>query len=316
MSEQLKDKCAVCGGYLFSDDDIVHCPECGAPHHRDCYAAVGHCGMQEYHGTEKQYSNSDTEKQIEEKGNICNRCGKPLPQDSKYCPFCAKSVDETDTNNDEQDFISFGPGGIRIDPYGGVDKESEIDGVKVKILARFVAFTPNRIIPKFKKFFDSGKRVSWNWMGFISPFSHAFFRKMNGAFFAYLLLEITAYVLITPFYNLLLSANLPINYTTSQLSEYVANNMEHFMNPAALLMATLGFLLLIGMRVYAGLFNDWHYMRHSIGSVKAIQKNTEEEEEIQLRKKGGVRPFLAFLFLMASTYFSSVIPAIVSSFLL
>ena len=49
MSEQLKDKCAICGSYLFDDDDIVYCPECGAPHHRDCYNTVGHCGKEDMH---------------------------------------------------------------------------------------------------------------------------------------------------------------------------------------------------------------------------------------------------------------------------
>lgn len=312
MSEQLKDKCAICGGYLFSDDDIVHCPECGAPHHRDCYATVGHCGKLGQHGKEivEDSAEPETEQKIK-----CPRCGKELPHDIKFCPFCAKSFTEEKTN-EEQDFVSFGPGGIKIDPYGGVDKESEIDGVKVKTLARFISFTPNRILPKFKKFYETGKRISWNWMGFISPFSHAFFRKMNGAFFTYLLLEITAYVLITPFYNLFLNANLPVNYTTKQLTEFIANNADKFLDPAAILMATLGYLLLLGIRIYAGLFNDWHYMRHAVNKVKEIKKNTEFDEQELLRKKGGVRPFSSLLLLISSTYFSSVIPAIVINYLL
>lgn len=316
MSEQLKDKCAICGGYLFSDDDIVYCPECGAPHHRDCYAAVGHCGRQEFHGVENQDSGEETPENAEnEKKQVCPRCGKELPEDFKFCPFCAKNFEDT-SNEEDKDFISFGPGGIKLDPYGGVDKNSEIDGVKVKTLARFVAFTPNRILPKFKSFFETGKRVSWNWMGFISPFSHALFRKMNGAFFAYLLLEITAYVLITPFYNLFLGADLPVNYTTQQLSEFIANNASQILDPAAVIMATLGYLMLLGMRIYAGLFNDWHYMRHSVNTVKEIRKNTEADEEVLLRKKGGVRPFMSLLVLIASTYFSSFIPALVINFLL
>lgn len=316
MSEQLKDKCAICGGYLFNDDDIVHCPECGAPHHRDCYAAVDHCGMQDKHGTEQQYSTNNTdEKTGTGAESTCSQCGKPLPENSKFCPFCGKNTQGFREYNEEQDFISFGPGGVRIDPYGGVDKNSMIDNVKVKELARFIAFTPNRIIPKFKKFFETGKRISWNWMGFISPCSHALFRKMYSALFGYLLLEITAYVLITPFYNLFLGADLPINYTTAQLSEYIANNAEMFLNPSALIMATVGFLLLLCIRIYAGLFNDWHYMRHSVDTIKAIHKNQNSDAEEQIHKKGGVRPFLSMLLLIASTYFSSLIPALLSGFL-
>ena len=39
------EKCPVCGAYLFDEDDVVFCPECGAPHHRECYNAVGHCAL-------------------------------------------------------------------------------------------------------------------------------------------------------------------------------------------------------------------------------------------------------------------------------
>ncbi len=312
MSEQLNEKCAICGGYLFSDDDIVHCPKCGAPHHRDCYQTVGHCGMQEFHDTDKQYSAKQNQEEAKPR---CASCGKELPQNSKYCPFCGRNTMRYTPSDDERDFVSFGTGGIVIDIYGGMDKNTVIDGVTAKDLARFVAFTPNRILPKFKRFYETGKRVSWNWMGFVSPYSHALFRKMNGAVFAYLLLELTAYVLITPFYNLFLSANLPINYTTAQLSEYIANNADKLINPAAIIMATLGFLLLIGIRIYAGLFNDWHYMRHSVDTIKEIRKDNKGEEEEKLRKKGGVRPFLSMLLLIASTYFSGVLPTLISQFL-
>ena len=48
-------KCAVCSAYLFDEDDVVYCPVCGAPHHRECYLSIGKCGLEEFHGTEKEY---------------------------------------------------------------------------------------------------------------------------------------------------------------------------------------------------------------------------------------------------------------------
>ena len=47
--------CARCHAYLFPEDDIVYCPVCGAPHHRECYNELGHCALEELHGTDKQY---------------------------------------------------------------------------------------------------------------------------------------------------------------------------------------------------------------------------------------------------------------------
>ena len=36
-------KCPVCNEQFKSGDDIVVCPECGAPHHRECYEKNEHC---------------------------------------------------------------------------------------------------------------------------------------------------------------------------------------------------------------------------------------------------------------------------------
>ncbi|MBR6741280.1 MAG: hypothetical protein IKL93_00900, partial [Clostridia bacterium] len=56
MSLQNKDQhCALCHAILFPEDDVVYCPECGAPHHRECYNGINHCALEEFHGTENQY---------------------------------------------------------------------------------------------------------------------------------------------------------------------------------------------------------------------------------------------------------------------
>ena len=35
--------CEGCGKPLTLQDDIVVCPDCGAPYHRDCYEKLGRC---------------------------------------------------------------------------------------------------------------------------------------------------------------------------------------------------------------------------------------------------------------------------------
>ena len=43
--------CSVCGKTLTDTDDIVVCPDCGAPYHRACYQAQGACVYAGKHGT-------------------------------------------------------------------------------------------------------------------------------------------------------------------------------------------------------------------------------------------------------------------------
>ena len=49
MSRFTDKLCPVCKTAFLESDDIVVCPDCGTPHHRDCYKALDHCGIREYH---------------------------------------------------------------------------------------------------------------------------------------------------------------------------------------------------------------------------------------------------------------------------
>ena len=42
-------------------DDIVVCPECGAPHHRECYEKEGHCHFADKHGADFSFEKEQLE---------------------------------------------------------------------------------------------------------------------------------------------------------------------------------------------------------------------------------------------------------------
>ena len=42
-------KCPVCGKPFAEGDDIVVCPDCGAPYHRECYHKLGRCQFESLH---------------------------------------------------------------------------------------------------------------------------------------------------------------------------------------------------------------------------------------------------------------------------
>ena len=47
--EFLGKHCPVCRGTFKENDNVVVCPVCGTPHHRDCYEKENKCGVEEYH---------------------------------------------------------------------------------------------------------------------------------------------------------------------------------------------------------------------------------------------------------------------------
>ena len=113
--------CPVCSVGFKEDDDIVVCPKCGAPYHRECYAQKGKCIFPELHKNGKSWRSEngyadEPEESIEtDDFIICRHCGCKNSKDSIVCEQCG-------------DFL-FGPVRRTIDPFGiaGDDEEDEDD---------------------------------------------------------------------------------------------------------------------------------------------------------------------------------------------
>ena len=84
-------QCPVCSKPFSQDDDIVVCPECGAPYHRHCYQQEGRCVFADRHGTAqawKRPGSSDSE------DKRCPRCGRPNAQGALFCDHCGMPLSE------------------------------------------------------------------------------------------------------------------------------------------------------------------------------------------------------------------------------
>lgn len=88
-------RCPVCDRPFTEHDDIVVCPECGAPYHRACYEKAGKCVFEEKHGTGEGWKPPKVEaphSDEEEKTKKCPRCGKLNAQSALFCDQCGQSL--------------------------------------------------------------------------------------------------------------------------------------------------------------------------------------------------------------------------------
>ncbi|MDL2234287.1 DUF2628 domain-containing protein, partial [Ruminococcaceae bacterium OttesenSCG-928-L11] len=189
-------RCPVCNKKFTQSDDIVVCPTCGAPHHRECYAQKNECAFVGEH------INGNIWRPIPEKGvspsdeiRLCAVCGTRVPEDGLFCQVCGHNLHaaqaEAQPRNPNQrppeEAQQFGgwtlPGmEMMSDPlyatYGGVKPEETIDGVPVRDLAKYIGPSSAYYLPRFQHMDKSGKTISVNFSALFFNFFYYFYRKM------------------------------------------------------------------------------------------------------------------------------------------
>lgn len=313
MSLNIKgQKCAICASYLFPEDDIVYCPTCGAPHHRDCYNTVGKCGMEEFHGTEKQYKppvDEEAEKNADKPpvfndGNTrrkCPACGEELSEQDRFCPQCGAPADL------QFNFQPFSPFRQVVEIKDDTLLDENLTALEA---AKIVRVNPFRYVPKFLNLSDK-RKVSWNWAAFLMPGVWFAYRKMYLQSFISTALMIITLVFNVPFNLAIMQLPSPEDSvrTALQLGEYYAQ----YINEIGLLpltLAVVGMVLSIIIRVVSGIFGDWIYKKRVIEVAEKL-RNAEDKEEAERKLTG--TSFLGFVIALSAVEF---IPSIISMFIL
>ena len=76
--------CEGCGRPLTLRDDIVVCPDCGAPYHRDCYEKLGRCIHAPAHRAGYEWSFPYQDAQL----RTCPSCGERTLRSEPFCRCC------------------------------------------------------------------------------------------------------------------------------------------------------------------------------------------------------------------------------------
>ncbi len=322
MSQDVENKqCQICKGYLFSDDDTVICPLCGAPHHRDCWQSVGHCGVEQDHGTENQYDKLKAKEAEQQKAEakaenntarVCSFCRREShSREGDFCPYCGQPYVNNGQNHGHRGGPKVFMGGMPYIPnaYGGLNKDFQIEGVKVEHLAKFVGANTHRYLPRFAALSKKSKG-SWNWAAFISPAAWCFSRKMYlyGAFF--FLVTLAVGICGYPFlvqYNELLSET---DVAARSMYAVISQNFDKFSLVPMIMMAAGGIIELV-MMVLVGRFGDWLYRGFSLEKVRKITSDPEVEDvDKTLMTSGSVSFMWMMVILLAGNYLPQFIASL------
>lgn len=204
-------ECPVCHNKFKESDDVVVCPICGTPHHRDCYNSLGHCANEDKHADGFVWQAPAVDKEDENANErnaevlICPRCGLPNPVGETNCARCKmplvnhggnRSEQQTDpygNQNNQNDprfnqngYPPFGAGGQKSysynNPYADSAKalfgDAKVEDIPVSEMGEYIQTNSDRYIASFLEIQNGGKKHKWNWSSAIFSIYWLFYRKM------------------------------------------------------------------------------------------------------------------------------------------
>lgn len=293
MADYTGSHCIVCEKTFEKNDDIVVCPQCGTPYHRQCYLDAGTCVNKELHESGGSWSKAPAAGG--ENGEIgrCPRCGKDVPPLALFCESCGMPIASEEQVQGPQtqpgaadpynDFGNpFNAEHLKVnfsDPLCGMNPEEDFDGVRLADLADYVGKNTFYFLPVFKRMKESGRKVTWNFPAMLVPPMYFAYRKM---FSVMALLMVVSVI-----------TNIPgLIFTFARMGEMAGTPLDGFLANIDVYSGSFGMLNTVcyiiswAVRLITGAFANWFYYQHCVRKVKKLKEAGAPKETFQ--KKGGV----------------------------
>lgn len=291
-------KCPVCQSEFKETDDIVVCPKCGTPHHRECYKKLGHCANEQNHGKEESwYTKNKEEQETPQKDNVCSACGAENESDAEFCKKCGTALSSEDNQQNIPMNIP-----ILIDPFFGIDPNEEIEeNITVEDMTNYVQINAPYYLSVFKNIKKYGVN-KFNFSAFFFSNSWLLYRKNYLLGIILSILNLISALL--SWYVYFQPANSSIKQTLKTLTNYVNNPTTPFNFSAvpALDMTIIISVAIIGLIGFVstfiiGIYGNKIYMKNCIKRIRKVKVLDIPNEEMpnMIRKKGGINMILALM---------------------
>lgn len=326
MADYRNCTCIACRNVFEPDDDIVVCPDCGTPYHRDCWNEHSRCINDELHAKGEAWKNPNAEeKKTDEKTArvqvICGNCGERNDAGNIMCTHCGRTLDNgAGDYGREQGVWQGGIPGIMNEAAEG-DPNEDMDGVRLQEVTDFVGKNTSYYIPRFRFFRDQKRRITPNFVCSLFPELWFAYRKM---WLWTLLILAVSFILSVPgtlismayqVDTILASVQPQLAMMGEQMGGYIRDNLLSF---AEVIDAHYGVLywvdfvcsyLSLAMHILLFLFGNFMYYRHSIKKIKSVREDKRSLIDLQsrIRMAGGANIGFIFLALLIEFALSSII---------
>ena len=243
MTRYTGNHCPVCEQAFTDTDDIVVCPDCGTPYHRDCWKKVGACMHRSEHAAGFEWQPEIGPEAVKAAHEAtcpncgtrntpgaarCSHCGCPLPRSEADSADAAKPEEQVPIYARDPSVVnnrSADPG-PHIETYsadreGGIYRreigpEDTIDGIKAKDWAAYVGRSPMYYLMQFFRMSITNRKAAVCLSAFLFGPAYLFYRKMwkEGLLTAILtiVLSIPTFIEIISVFNPSLLCAMPLGW--------------------------------------------------------------------------------------------------------
>ncbi len=286
--------CPVCQQPFKDTDDIVTCPDCGAPHHRECWKEHKGCFFADTHNTPEQWSrekatvSSSEEKMTQNTSRTCSHCGAQNAAFAEFCAHCGRELEVQEwTSAPKQpqmhtEYREYRPfTAPQRETY--VNDNEEIDGVKARDLRVFVGQNAHYYLPRFKKMCNRETSVSWNWAAFLLTPFWLWYRKQYLYGTLVMLFEVLQTFCTAFFLYGYLGASAITDYAdlATLMQQYMGDPVFFRWELVVLLCSVIQILI----RIFFGIVGNYLYFGVAKKRIKKWQK--EGASDFALSRLGG-----------------------------
>ncbi len=181
--------CPVCDKKFTEGDDVVVCPECGTPHHRECYNSLGKCKNDELHKSGYSYKMIEVKDEgidvlIDDEIKNVNSVKTENNDKTVKIEINAENPSKEDLESVVKELIS--------SINGKTADQIIIDGKEATYYEAAIGKNQNYYIPRFIILEGTGKKFLLNVAAFIFPLTWAIYRKM----YKFALIALAVYMLL------------------------------------------------------------------------------------------------------------------------
>lgn len=199
MADYTGCKCPVCQQPFSDGDDVVVCPECGAPYHRACYQKNAGCLFADRHAPGFEWKPAPGEMPNRETASAsqdeiaCPACGAMNPAGGLFCESCGAPLRAggpryaPGSGPAASGPASYGPAaGPQGYSYtdaqqaapGMLHPDEDLGGVKARDWAAFLGPNAGYYLMNFKRMDVTGQKLAISFSAFFFGPFYFFYRKM------------------------------------------------------------------------------------------------------------------------------------------